>query len=205
MKSIFSILVIMVPTITFGILDMPTQMTISLFAGFVCAVIINIDKFDSFKAWQIEAKMKKAEKIIDEANATIEQLRSITEPLLNSNLILLIYDGVFDGMDATDKEKTLDELMKIREIIDVDSEYTNGVLERAKNSIANFFFSEISWVLDKENKTKFDAYFDTMKAIDQKPYSIQELDNFFADNSELLTDEVITNIKSYKRFIVKYY
>lgn len=99
----------MAPTITFGLLDMRVQMTIALFAGLVCAVIIDIEKFESFKAGQIEAKVKIAEGIIGEANAIIEQLTSITEPLLNSNLKLLIYDGALDGMDAPDKEKALED------------------------------------------------------------------------------------------------
>lgn len=62
--------------------------------------------------------------------------------------------------------------MKIWEVIDVDSENTNEVLERAKNSVANFLYAEVSWVMYKENKAKLDNYFDTMKAIDQKPYRI---------------------------------
>lgn len=203
-RIIVSVLLIIVPTLIFGLIDKPVAMAIILLSGFLSAVIINIDKFDSFKAGQIEAKLKKAERIIDEATATIEQLESVTIPLLNSSLSILIYDGVFDGMNSKEKEKTLSELMKIKKVINADSDYTNEVLYRATNSVANFYFHDIKSSLTV-GRDKFDEYFSREARIDHEPHKPAELDKFFTDNPETLTAEVKLKLDKYSDFIKGYY
>lgn len=204
LQAIISVLLIMMPTLIFGYFDKTAAMTISLFAGFASAVMINIDKFESFKAGQIEAKMNKAVEIIDEANATIDQLKSVTTPLLNSNLSLLLYNGVFDGMDTRDKEKTLNELLEIMRVINIDSDYTSDIIKRTKNSIANFYFSDIRWVMSREGREKFEKYFPGNARMDFEPYSLKKIDKFFSINPDVFTDEVKDSVEKYKNFIKQY-
>lgn len=204
-KKVISVSIIMIPTIIFGLLNMPAQMMVSLFAGFASAVLLNIDKFDSFKAGQLEAKMRKAVEIIDEANTTIEQLKSVTVPLLNSNLSLLMYDGVFDGMDTEDKEKTLNELLKIMRVLNIDSDYTNDILKRTKNSIANFYYSDIRWVMPEGGREELENYFPGNNRMDFEPHSIEEIANFFTINPDLFTDKVKGKVGKYNSFLGEYF
>ncbi|MCT1575708.1 hypothetical protein M3E13_19505 [Oceanobacillus kimchii] len=180
-------------------------MVILLFAGFVSAVLLNIDKFESFKAGQLEAKVKEAKEVIDKATATIEQLESVTIPLLNSSLSILIYDGVFDGMDPGDKEKTLLELMKIEKVINVDSEYTNEVLTRAKNSVANHYFYEINSHITDNVREDFQNHFGRRDRIDHEPFKIEEVESFFSTRSHLIDTELSSKIEKYKQIMQDLY
>lgn len=180
MKTFISILLILIPTLIFGIFQMPVQMTISLFAGFASAMILNIEKFDYFKAGQLEAKLREADKVIAEANATIEQLRSVAEPLLNSNLLLLIYDGVIDGIKISEKEEILQELLTIKDEINLNDDHTNELISNAKNSIAFFHFMNIKLELPGDISVQKLEFFDKYSTMDTFPSfpSVKEVEDF---------------------------
>lgn len=196
-RIILSVLLIMIPTLVFGYFDKPMSMAISLFAGFVSAILINIDKIESFRAWHLEAKMRKAVKIIDEANATIDQLKSVTDPLLKSNLILLLYDGSFDGMGIKEKESVFVELLKVKDSLKLES--VDKYINRAAKGIANHHFSELfRYVNDEAFRQKYEKY-STIYFFPETP-SIDEVEQYFKDHPEVMTREIKDKLDKFKDF-----
>lgn len=206
LRELFSVIFILAPVLMFGILDKPLQMIIILFAGFASAVVVNIDKFESFKAGQLEAKLREADKIITKATATIEQLQSVTEPLLNSNLSLLIYDGTIDGMKVYEKEKMLNDLLKIKKEMNLNGKDIDKLIFNAKSSIANSYFTNIKLKIPGDINTNKMTFFDKYTDMENYPSfpSIKEVDEFFEKYPDLLTDDVNVELKEFKGFVEKY-
>jgi hypothetical protein len=61
-------------------------MGIALMAGSIAACFLNLDRFEHFKAGNVEAKIQKA---VDDAHATVTQLREMAAPLLRTGVHLL--------------------------------------------------------------------------------------------------------------------
>lgn len=200
-RSIISVLIVMIPTILFGAFGMIAQMSVILIAGFISATLINIDKFDSFKAGNIEAKLKKASEVIDEATATINQLKTVTEPLLKSNLILLLHDGSFDGMGIKEKESTFIELKKTNDVLQLDS--VNDHIEKAAKGVANHHFHELYRCVNSE---LFDQKFKKYTTVDFSPEtpSVKDLEDFFEENHGAMNYEVEQKFNNFKSFKENY-
>ena len=179
-KTVISVILVMIPTLIFGFMNRPTVMMISLIAGFTASVLLNMDKFESFKAGQLEAKLQRAEEVIDEANATIAQLTSVTTPLLKSNLSFLLYEGTIDGMPVDEKEKTFNELLKIKDSLklpDID-EYFVDAAKGITSDYFNYIFHEVAEIhdgfrIDYEHYTTIDHAPETPK--------VSELEAFFEE------------------------
>ena len=175
--KIYSILLILVPTGIFGIIGNSGEMLIALFGGFTSSVLLNLDKFESFKAGQLEAKLQKAEQIIDDANATIQQLTSVTTPLLKSNLSFLLYEGIFDGMSSNEKEKVFYALLKIKDSLDLSE--SEGYFIEAAEAIASDYFQKIFQEINDVNddfRIKYSKY-TTVDYIHESP-NISEIELF---------------------------
>ncbi|MED4172379.1 hypothetical protein P4631_07940 [Halalkalibacterium halodurans] len=197
LKVVVSVVIILVPTMFFGYHDKPTQMSISLATGFLCAVIINLDRFSSFKAGQFEAQIREVEKVINEANLTIEELKEFIKPLLNANVNLIIYDGLIDGMDVKAKEETLLKLFEMnkKQNLNVDDEQ----FIKAFKMLAGHYFSQLSLsIQDSDFQKEFGKYgtFDTMF---ENP-TVEEVEAFFKSHPQLVSDKVQHKIENYKRF-----
>ena len=197
LRKTVSVLLILLPVLFFGMIDRPTQMAIALFAGFASAFIINIEKFESFKAWKLEAKIRKVNKVIDEANATIEQLESVANPLLKSSLILLLHDGTFDGMDVNDKENIFLELLNVKEILKLNT--VDEYITRAAKGVANDHFLKMLRISDDESfKEEFEKY--TWIDFAPETPSVEELERYFKRRPHVLTDDVRSKFIRFKEF-----
>lgn len=53
----------------------------------------------------------------------------MAEPLLNTNLFSLIYDGYFNGMNIDDKLKVFKELYEVESNLELNSDTTNKLIE----------------------------------------------------------------------------
>lgn len=196
-NKFFSVLLVIGPTVYFGYINRPTVMLITLSAGFVSAFLLNIDKFESFKAGQIEAKLKEAEEVIDEATATIEQLTAVTAPLLKANLSFLLYEGVFDGMPADEQANTFLELVKIKNnlnITDVEEHFNQA----AKGVSSHYFMSILREVGNKHDgfRMKYGKYSTKFHAPETP--SIEELDRFFEKHPYFLEGAVKDDYRKFK-------
>ena len=58
---------------------MTVQMGLAIVAGAIAVAFINIDKFKSFKGAGFEAELQK---VVEEAYATMETLRSMSKPII---------------------------------------------------------------------------------------------------------------------------
>lgn len=134
-KIIISVLLIMGPVLVFGYLEKPVEMGIVLFAGFACTVIINLDKFNSFKAGELEATIRHAEEVITDANATIDELKSMTEPMMNYLLAHIARGSRIMGVDAADKEELYIKLKANIEEFELQNEETPELLREAAETI----------------------------------------------------------------------
>ncbi len=90
--------------IFFGIRRQPTEMGLIIGACAVCYFFLNIEKFAKFKAAGIEAELRTA---VDEANATIEQLRAVATSIAKSSLSTSIAAPFWGGL-PTSKRVVLD-------------------------------------------------------------------------------------------------
>lgn len=196
-KDCWSICLIMIPTLYFGFVDNTAAMLVSLTAGLISAVFINLDKFDSFKAGdgKLEAQLKKS---IEEASATIDQLNSVAIPLIKANLTTLSYAGSFENMPVEVKEELFYELKKIKESLNLND--LNKKVSLTAKGIANSYFCRIYYEvreLDMEFDKKYHKY-----SLDENKYSappIEELDLFFENNPKYFKNGIKTNYEKFKK------
>lgn len=205
-KGSISVLLIMIPTIVFGLLEMPTQMAISLFAGFASTVILNIDKFESFTAWKLKAKVREATEIIDQANATVDQLKAVAEPLLNTNLVSLAYDGYFDGMDVDDKLKVFQKLYEVENKLDLNSGLTKELLKKTKKAIAYELFTDIGRAINRDGLSTETVFFSKYSIETEQAFAtVEQIENYFSRNPELRNEKVNKAFGEFKKFVNNYY
>lgn len=203
LNKILLVLLVMAPTLGFGFMGRPTEMLISLFAGFTSAVMLNMDKFESFKAGQLEAKLQKTEKAIEEANATIEQLNSVAIPLLKTNLSFLLYEGTFDGMPADEQEMTFYELLKIKESLDLSD--TDKYFTEAAKGVTSHYFSNMYHEISKTHdgfKINYNKYTTTNYAPETP--SVSELRSFFDRNPEFLIGDVKNTFEKFEKIKIEF-
>ncbi|CAF1850276.1 hypothetical protein [Bacillus subtilis] len=93
MKTCFSLILIMVPTLIFGFMGKPTEMGIAALTGAVASAFINLEKFSSFKGAGFEAELRKVENVVSEAYATLNNLKQVAKPLLEVSLQTLFYSN----------------------------------------------------------------------------------------------------------------
>jgi len=80
--------------VMFGLDSKPTEMGIIVVAGAIFLAFLNIDKIQKFKGAGFEAEMKRA---VEEANATIEQLREVATTSSEVILTDLMAGNFFSG------------------------------------------------------------------------------------------------------------
>lgn len=208
-KIIISVLLIMIPVLFFGYLEKPVEMGIVLFAGFACTVIINIDKFNSFRAGELEATMRHAEEVISEAHATIDQLKSMTVPLMNYSLASIARGDQLMGVNASDKEVLYLELKDNIDKFELQNDYTSQLLEEAKRKIVRTSLFEIEVAVEQiggswESVTPlrnvvFNPGFNSKQYV---PTS--DLREVFTNNPELYNDRIEVLLSEYDRVLNEY-
>lgn len=198
MKLVLSVIIIMFPVLFFGFRDQAGIMSIVLIASVICVALINIDSFKSFKVGKVfEATMREAKETIEEANATIDQLKAVTAPLLKANLSFLLYEGVFDGMPADEQASTFLELLKIKEslgIHDMDEHFS-----QTAKGVSSHYFIALFRDLEERNDEFREKYYKytTIHHAPETP-SVKELENFFENHPYFLNDEIKDNYENFK-------
>lgn len=209
MKNILTVLLIMVPVIMFGLLEKPVEMGISLLAGFVCAALINLDRFNSFKAGELEANIRHAEEVIDEANATIDQLKKMTEPLMNYLLAHIVRGDRIIGVNASDKEALYISLKENSRQFDLESQYNQELLEEAKYKVIETYLFEIELKSEVavNDWNKAEPIRDFIRKYEYKKNDyppVSALREFFVNHRDLYNDSVEDSIKEYERVLNVY-
>lgn len=95
--------------VMFGIMGKPTEMGIIVIAGAIAVAFLNIDKIQKFKGAGFEAEMKRA---VEEANATINQLREVAATSSEVILTDLMAGNFMDGTTLEKRLKLHDQLIE---------------------------------------------------------------------------------------------
>jgi hypothetical protein len=110
LKIIVTLTLILGPSLYFGILSKPAEMGIALAAGALAAAFINIEKLQKFKGAGIEFELKEA---VKEAQATIETLKSFTEPLFVSSIRFMSDGLTWDGIPINVQHDIVRKIEKV--------------------------------------------------------------------------------------------
>lgn len=137
LKHFLSLLCIMGPSFYFGFNKQPAEMGLALAAGVLCVVFLNLDKFQSFSAGAdgIQAELRKA---VEEAYATVEELRELAKSFVSITFINLTYDKRFGGMD---EEETVIYRNQIEGLINSLNIEEDPIVKRSVEKYYNF----ITW------------------------------------------------------------
>jgi hypothetical protein len=124
-------LILLVASIfVFGLQGMSAEMGIAVAASFVFLAFANLDKFSKFKGAGFEAEMKH---VVDEAQATIENLKEVAKPLILTNIITLTKANRFSTGGFYALHELYDQLVTLQESIGLES----VELERSKKEYLN--------------------------------------------------------------------
>ncbi|WP_296060759.1 hypothetical protein [uncultured Amphritea sp.] len=136
----------------FGLIGMAAEMGIAVAASGIFLAFANLDKFSEFKGAGFEAKLKEA---VNEANATIENLKEVAKPLIKTNLFALAKAGRFSEGAFNKSHDVYDQLSELQEKIGLEGQD----LENSKSSYLNIhawdMVSELSGNIERSGNEKF--------------------------------------------------
>lgn len=125
-KQILTVVVIIVPALIFGYMGKATEMGLIIVAGSITAAFLNIDKIERFKGAGFEAEMKKA---VQEAYATVENLKEMSIPLIVSTLNTIIYSGRWGGLGTNQTHKLKDDMELLVKKLGINDKKVNDTIE----------------------------------------------------------------------------
>lgn len=128
-KIIIPTIAIFIPSLIFGFIGKPTEMGLAIVAGSLTIAFVNIDKIESFKSGVFEAKMKEMKKVVDEAYATIDNLKEISIPLIISTLNTITYLGRLGGIGLSQKHNLKNDIEGLIKKFDIKDEKVKDILE----------------------------------------------------------------------------
>jgi len=114
-----SLALILVPTLLFGLMGKIAEMGIALAAGALSACFLNLDKLQRFKGAGIELELREA---VEEAYATIENLKVIAEPLIVSATKSVTWGNRWVGISEKDQHKIISNFREVTEKIPLSSD-----------------------------------------------------------------------------------
>jgi len=119
-------------------------MGLAIIAGAITVAFLNIDKIQSFKGGGFEAQMKKA---VEDAYATIDNLKEMAAPLIVHALDTITYSGYIRGIEINKKQSMENDIEVSIKKLDIND-------EKVKNSIENFY-KQITWTLFNAFRNEF--------------------------------------------------
>ncbi len=136
----------------FGLKGMTAEMGIAVAASALFLAFVNLDKFKKFKGAGFEAELKQT---IEEANATIENLKEVAKPLIETNYILLAKANRFPAAAFDKSHEVFDQLIKLQLKIGL----VDTSLEKAKSSYINIhawdMVNDISQIIELPEQNQF--------------------------------------------------
>tara|TARA_R110002072_G_scaffold280360_2_gene442667 strand:- start:53 stop:727 length:675 start_codon:yes stop_codon:yes gene_type:complete len=144
-----AVITVVLPSI-FGFMEKPTEMGISLVACAIALSFLNLDKIQRFKGAGFEAEMKKA---VDEANATVKQLRTVALTSVEAALTTLMSSSFLGGTNLETKIKIQDQLINSLKEIGISDADINKTSERWHRGVGMIFFRGIKKCLREDKKS----------------------------------------------------
>jgi len=183
--NIIGFLLLITSVFVFGLKGMAAEMGIAVAASGLFLAFANLDKFSEFKGAGFQAKLKEA---VEEANATIENLKEVAKPLIKTNLFALAKAGRFsDGAFAKNHE-VYDQLIQLQSKIGLDA----PDLEQSKLSYLSIhawdMVSELSGSIESSGIKSFSVT--SRESIGSHSFEVApDLNKFKSLLSEITLDE----------------
>ena len=158
-KIVFSIVLLIIPPLYFGVNDKTIQMGLIIIPSMLSVILINLDELKksivSIKTKDMEIKFKDA---IDKAYATIEQLKDTQYRLTRAVTEILYRQKFLGGGGVENTYKVIDDLyqaalqIKAQKIID-------GPLKIAYQRLLSESFGDLTLVIeDDKDRKKLKVY-----------------------------------------------
>jgi len=114
MMTVVGVVLLLALAVLFGLLGKPTEMALIIVASAIALAFINIDRIQKFKGGGFEAEMRE---VLEEAAATIDQLRDVACAGAEPTLTSLMSDNFMDGVSLEKRLESHDLLIsKLQEI-----------------------------------------------------------------------------------------
>lgn len=136
-------------SVMFGVMGRPTEMGIIVVCGAIGLAFLNIDKIQKFKGAGFEAEMKRA---VEEANATIEQLREVAATSSEAILTELMAGNFMDGTTLKKRLDLHDQVIGNLNGIGASEKQIIKADEMWKRGIGIIFFRGIRVALEGRDK-----------------------------------------------------
>jgi hypothetical protein len=194
---IAGVLMIIVGCPTLVLLDKTTAAFAILIAGVVAVLVGRLHHVEELTLGPLKARLRKS---IDEANATIQQLRSLALALGEASLTDLMAGNFFEGMSLRRRFATHDVIK--RSLLDLG--LSVGDIQKASanwnKGIAVTYHRAIRAALPKELNVRIRDEFNGMLKFEEwQAPSPDALDAFLRQHG-LVTDEVTAWIDDYRHF-----
>lgn len=173
-KSLISAIIVLLPACAFGLLRMPTEMGLVIVAGAIAAAFLNLDRIERFRfrGAGFEAEMKR---VVEEAYATIENLKALAKPLVLSTLNILTFSGRWGGMDPHQKHELAEELERVAKSLSLHDKD----LESAKEMFYRYHvwdhYTEFIDAISKENDDSVKNRLAALRYHESADYPSEEL------------------------------
>jgi DNA-directed RNA polymerase subunit F len=177
LKNTIYFLLIMVPSLYFGYIGKAAEMGLAIAAGALTVMFLNLDKFQSFSAAGVQAELKKT---VEEAYATIEQIKEIITPFIWSSITNLTYQNRWAGMPVNEEVKYTKQLESLISSLGIDDPEVSKAIEKYNRFRTWDYFGHFKRELLKENRN------------DELERELESLRNF--ESTKFPTIEKITSI-----------
>ncbi len=195
--------------VMFGVMGKPTEMGFIIVAGAIALAFLNIDKIQRFKGAGFEAEMKRA---VEEANATIEQLREVAATSSEAILTDLMAGNFMSGTTLKKRLDLHDQLISNLKDIGASEKQIKKADEMWRKGIGIIFHRGIRVALEgRENPHQINTqaqkhvleaskeFQDLLKFDEWKTPSSDELREFI-NRKGVMNPEVDELLKDYSEF-----
>ncbi|CEG25675.1 hypothetical protein [Bacillus sp. B-jedd] len=199
MKIYLTILLIFVPSIYFGYMGQTVEMGLAIVAGAVTSAFINLDKFERFSGAGFEAELRKA---VNEAYATLDNLKEVSKPLMKVTLTNLTYSNRWGGMDFKEKHEYKNAIENISKSLEINDELkiTYEIFHRYHTWD---LYSEFVDVLYKEtNNHELRNKLNSIKDYSTENFpNKEEIIEIIATNDSVLTTNMVDKLQTYLYYL----
>jgi hypothetical protein len=199
--NVVGFILLVASVFVFGLKGMAAEMGIAVTASGIFLAFANLDKFSEFKGAGFEAKLREA---VNEANATIDNLKEVAKPLIKTNLFALAKAGRFSEGAFNKNHDVYDQLAELQCKIGIEGQD----LEKSKSSYLNIhawdMVSELSGNIERAGNERFSVT--SREAMGTNNFEVApELKKFNQLVSGLELDEVSQKqYEALKKYYAKY-
>ncbi len=136
----------------FGLQGMSVEMGIAVVASSIFLAFANLHKFTKFKGAGFEAELKQ---VVDEAHATIENLKEVAKPLIQTSLNSLAKAGRLSEGAFNKNHDLYDQLNTLQTKIGLESNDLEASKSFYLNIHARDMISELSANIERNGVKKF--------------------------------------------------